>query len=133
MQLTTAICHRIFPVLGGESDQHLSAAPGGREGREHVLGPLELDRTGRARVLFQLVGRRRRRTEVGDGGGHQQHVAGGEQLGAGGGELRGGPHLDRAHARGRRHCQVRGDQRHRTIAGFYMNACIKIFHRHFAV
>src|SRR5436305_7025342 len=29
MQLTTAICHRIFPVLGGESDQHLSAAPGG--------------------------------------------------------------------------------------------------------
>ena len=67
-------------VLGRETDQGLVVASQRREIGEEVLGLLEAKVEAAAALAGDLPRLRHGRPEVGDGGGHQQHVAGRELL-----------------------------------------------------
>ena len=79
---------------------------------EHVRGRFELQAQMLAAGLLELAVGGRGGPEVGDGGGHQQHVAGGELPLARVGELGGGGDLVPCDPRGASQRDVGGDHRH---------------------
>ena len=60
------------PGLGREADEHLARPACGADGREDVVGRLELERPGALALVLRVE--RARRPVVGDGGGHQHDV-----------------------------------------------------------
>ncbi len=82
-ELVAPVRDRVLPVLGGEADDRLARAPAGGQRRQHVGGRLERERQLVAVGLLDLAGDGRGGTEVGDRGGHEQHVGAGERRLAG--------------------------------------------------
>ena len=110
--LPRAHCDRLRAVLGGEADQRLPVAALPRRARRARRRSARARAPGAAVGLLDLARRGRSRREVGDRGGHQQHVAGGELLLAGLLQLGRGDDLAPGNAGGRRQRDVGGDQRH---------------------
>src|SRR4051794_9473379 len=108
-QLAPRLLERVAPVLGGKADQRLAVAALACQPRQHVGCGLELDAQPLPPRLLELLGRRLRRAEVGDRGGHEQRVAVGEGLLARVLQLRGGLDVGVVDARVARQRDVGGD------------------------